>query len=175
MKKAISIVDNEEGSVMVLALVILVLLTILGISSMNTSSVESLIIINDRLYRQSFYKAEGGAFEAAQEIKNDAKTIPSNVNPNLAGPGAGLGYVYEETTTNLRDNTTIAALGAAAVTDPDNNTVKASVFSPGTTGGSMDITKSETILCDFETYGYNTASGGNVHVMIGFKTRVLYQ
>ena len=169
------ILNNEEGSVIVLALIILILLTIIGVSSTTTSSIESQIIINDRLFRQSFYKAESGALEAAQEIKNNAGNNPSQVNPNVAGAGAGLGYIYGATTTNLRNISNMTSLAATASSIPGGSVLKAATFTPGTRGGSLDITKSQSVLCDFEAHGYDNSNGGKVHIMIGFKTRVLYQ
>lgn len=55
-----ALIRNEEGSVIVLALVLLVLLTILGISATQTSTIEVQIASNERHAVQNLYQAEAG-------------------------------------------------------------------------------------------------------------------
>ena len=49
---------SEEGSVLVVSLLILVLLTIIGIAAMNTSNVELKISGNEKAYKMALYAAE---------------------------------------------------------------------------------------------------------------------
>lgn len=51
---------NENGSALIFAILILAVLTIIGISSNKTSTVEVKIASNDKVYKQSFYEADGG-------------------------------------------------------------------------------------------------------------------
>lgn len=60
-------VNNNEGSALIMALLILVVVTIIGVSSMNTSTIEIKIASNDRLYKTSFYAADGGT-EVGREL-----------------------------------------------------------------------------------------------------------
>jgi hypothetical protein len=53
-------VANEQGFVLVTALIIMVLLTIIGIAATNTSVTELQIAGNDRLQKQTFSQADGG-------------------------------------------------------------------------------------------------------------------
>jgi Tfp pilus assembly protein PilX len=62
-------IKNEEGSVIVLSMVLLVFLTILGISATRTSSIEVQIASNERHAVQNLYKAEAGDHYAL-EISN---------------------------------------------------------------------------------------------------------
>lgn len=55
-----TILNNEAGSAIVLALLILAVLTIIGVSSITTSTTEIQIDTNDRLAKMAFYAAEGG-------------------------------------------------------------------------------------------------------------------
>jgi Tfp pilus assembly protein PilX len=52
--------NNEKGSLMVIAVVILMLLTVIGISMTNTTSIELQIAGNDRLSKRAFYAADAG-------------------------------------------------------------------------------------------------------------------
>ncbi|MFH1490183.1 MAG: PilX N-terminal domain-containing pilus assembly protein [Pseudomonadota bacterium] len=58
---------NEEGSVLIVALVMLVLLTIVGISASTTTSIEIQISGNEKFHKMAFYAADGGT-EAGSEI-----------------------------------------------------------------------------------------------------------
>jgi hypothetical protein len=55
------IVDNENGSVMVLAVVLLVLVTILGIAVLTSSSIDTQIAGNELRHKQAFCAAESAA------------------------------------------------------------------------------------------------------------------
>ena len=72
MQKTIFIMSNQQGSVIVIAMVILVLLTILGISATTTSTTEVQISTNTVLHNVAFYTAESG-LEAGRAILTDIK------------------------------------------------------------------------------------------------------
>jgi Tfp pilus assembly protein PilX len=55
-----SLLKNEDGSIIVLAMIMLVLLTLLGISATTTSSIEVQIAANENQALQNLYQAESG-------------------------------------------------------------------------------------------------------------------
>jgi len=61
---------NEDGSVMVVAVLILVLLTIIGIAAMSTTNVELKISGNEKSYKMALYAAEAarGYVEKTPEL-----------------------------------------------------------------------------------------------------------
>jgi Tfp pilus assembly protein PilX len=59
---------KEQGSVVVIALMILVVLTLLGIMATRTSSIDIRIAANEISYKKNFYIAEAGVFREALEI-----------------------------------------------------------------------------------------------------------
>ena len=63
----ISIISNERGSALVVALLMLVVLTLMGILATSTTTVELEISGNDKLYKMAFYQADG-ASEAGSEL-----------------------------------------------------------------------------------------------------------
>jgi hypothetical protein len=79
MAKIISPLNNESGSVIVVAMIILTLLTILGISSTSTSTLEVQIATNSQNHQLDFYTAENGWKEAAMWLESRG-TVPSWVN-----------------------------------------------------------------------------------------------
>lgn len=52
--------NNEEGSITVLALILLALLTLLGISATTTSNIEVQIAGNEDRHKRALYEADGG-------------------------------------------------------------------------------------------------------------------
>ncbi|CAK8721919.1 PilX N-terminal [Candidatus Electrothrix aarhusensis] len=71
------IVNNEEGFVLVLSLMILVVLTLLGISANRTSLIEVQIAGNENIMKMDFYNAEAAAHEMAQRLENEEN--PNNL------------------------------------------------------------------------------------------------
>jgi hypothetical protein len=69
---------NEEGSVLVIALIFLVLLTLLGISITTTSEIEIQISGNERRHKQNLYNAEGAAMEGAQILEETETLEPKD-------------------------------------------------------------------------------------------------
>jgi hypothetical protein len=70
---------NENGVVVVAALMILVLLTIIGVVSINYSNTEVQIAGNELVSQQNFYMAEGAALLAIEELESKTVDIKNNV------------------------------------------------------------------------------------------------
>jgi len=68
MKKTAQILRNEEGSVILVAMIIMVLLLVMGISATNMSSIEMQILRNAIFQKQEFYFTEGGMVEVATDV-----------------------------------------------------------------------------------------------------------
>jgi hypothetical protein len=74
-------IGNEEGSVLVISVVILALLTVIGIAATSTTSIELQIASNDRIYKDNFYHAEGAAMMLARVLENMSETTdPSGID-----------------------------------------------------------------------------------------------
>lgn len=84
MKKTQSTLSNEKGSVLVIALIMLALLTTLGIMSTNTTSIDLQIAQNERLYSEYFNRAEAAAMHAMQTVADaDASDLRNHGDPNF--------------------------------------------------------------------------------------------
>jgi hypothetical protein len=86
--------ENEKGSVTVLAVVLLMLLTLLGAAATTTSSIEAQIAGNEMRYRQAFYAAESaGAYVARRPDLYGPDNITSGTPhyfPNNTVPYVGI-------------------------------------------------------------------------------------
>ena len=89
-----SIVKNqsEQGSITVIALMILVVLTLLGITISRTSTIDVRIAGNEIPFKQNFYVAEGGIHREAAEVgRGNYPVMNINTPIELANQGsAGL-------------------------------------------------------------------------------------
>ncbi len=90
------LLSNEEGSVLVLALLMLIFLTIIGIAATTTTSVELQIAQNERVYTENFNRAEAAAMHATQVLRNIQNNSPTSLqtaggnNPYNSGGGTYL-------------------------------------------------------------------------------------
>jgi hypothetical protein len=87
MKKIKYFLNNENGSVLVAAIMILVLLTIVGIAATKNSNTEQHLATNTLLYERAFYAAEAG-FEHAKGVLKVPYTEQNQANIALGNPGS---------------------------------------------------------------------------------------
>ena len=77
---------EEQGSITIVALLILVVLTILGISLTRTTTLDLRIGTNELVRKQNFYVAEGGVYREAAEVGEGSSYVVANVNqPHKVG------------------------------------------------------------------------------------------
>jgi hypothetical protein len=63
------ILKSEDGSVLVIALIIMVLLTLVGLSTNRTSSIEIQIAGNEMIFKRNLFTAEAAAMEGMQRLE----------------------------------------------------------------------------------------------------------
>jgi Tfp pilus assembly protein PilX len=85
MQKMRFIVTNESGSVLVIALIILVLLTVIGIAATRTSDIELQISGNEKFHRLAFYGAESGWQVAVSWFDDQYPEITTNMGLDTSG------------------------------------------------------------------------------------------
>ena len=81
MKKLIFRLRDKDGSALVMALMILVILTLIGIAATNTSTIEIQIAGNEKTYKEAFYKADAGvSFVVATYPLLSSSSISVDIN-----------------------------------------------------------------------------------------------
>ena len=73
---------KEDGSVLVVALLILVVLTLIGISATTTSEIELQIAGNEKASKVAFYNADSGTYATPKLIRS---CVADNLQPVVAG------------------------------------------------------------------------------------------
>lgn len=105
-----SVKTGEEGFVLVFTLLLMVVVTLLGVSSINTSIFESQMAANDALYKMAFSEADGGANVAGVVIEENV-SCPKGFTATETG-GAALiddNVLIESTSLSLWDISPTAA------------------------------------------------------------------
>jgi hypothetical protein len=87
MPQAISLKKNENGYIIIVALLILALLTIISVSAINMSMTESKIATNELLYEKAFYAAEAGLQQVTEDLRSrylagNSAILAANGDPN---------------------------------------------------------------------------------------------
>ena len=90
---------NETGSVTIIAaLMILVILTLIGISATSTTVVELQIAANDQFHKIAFYNADSGLYgspKVVSAVVNDSAPVP------VGGGTIATGVAYVAPTTSM--------------------------------------------------------------------------
>ncbi|MCD6198998.1 MAG: hypothetical protein J7K15_10595 [Deltaproteobacteria bacterium] len=83
MKRSILSFRNEDGSTLIIAILILLLGTLIGIFAINTSTIEIQISGNDKSHKIAFYGADSGVYTVPKvmspiiDVKGDALPLSS--------------------------------------------------------------------------------------------------
>lgn len=85
MRKALKRINNENGAVLVVALVILGLLMVIGTSITMTSSIELNIARNEKIAKSAFYNAENARILAGRVIRAVFSGTSFNDDDNFDG------------------------------------------------------------------------------------------
>ncbi len=154
-------IKNEDGTVLVVALIILVFLTLIGITITATTEVEIQIAGNERLYKDNLYTAEAAAMECAQMMEELASLDPAG-NPFIKPLGS-------VTLNNIRDDAYWPGNSQASTIDA--NTTFIAIEDGVAEGTTLDMTK--TTLRAYSIYGrrFNTARPnlGRSIVRVGYR------
>ena len=148
---------NEEGSVMVVALLILILLTIIGIASTTTTQIETQIAGNDKTYRINLYRAEAAGMVALQGLDDGSTAALKSLTYTWLHGGLP--------DADIRSATNWSAANSAQALDSGNRYL--AVDEGIVPGGSVDM--SEPSVHEFAVYGRSVQNNGVSIVRIGYK------
>ena len=78
--------QDEQGFVLVVALLVMVVLTILGIAATTNTSIELQIAGNDKVHQATFYESEAGAMLGSELLEQNFGCPGGFSNSGIAGP-----------------------------------------------------------------------------------------
>lgn len=154
---------NQEGSAVVMALLALVVLTIIGVASMNTNVIENQIVRNEKIYQDNFYRAESSAMQGLQML-NTAE--PDELKNRDFDTFAWLKQHDQEL--DMGDASKWTEDNSAEGVFPDS---KFAVAEEGiASGASIDMTATTNVY-DYVARGYSESNTGRAMIEIGYKKR----
>ncbi|MBW1764748.1 MAG: hypothetical protein JRJ23_08420 [Deltaproteobacteria bacterium] len=165
MKKRNLLHKDESGAVLVISLVLLMAMTLLGLSSSRTASIEVLVAGNDKAFKEILYLAEAAVMENAQTIQNGAEEMNTSGSPSR--PAWLVDALPNPNDVKDDDNWVTAQLSAL---DPSGCTLEyISHFKGVTTGESLDMTK-ESNLYTYSVYSRGIRENvAQAYIEIGYK------
>jgi hypothetical protein len=162
----INMLNSENGSVLIVALIFLVLLTLMGVAATTTTNIELQIAHNEISAKNDFYSAEAAAMENIQELENAGDSIKS--------PG-GKTWLHLESQLPIPGDIFDSGNWTDAVANPavnSNNKQKyLTIFEGVVSGDSLDVSKSRVYRYRVVGRGGDLASptAGSAVVEMGFK------
>ncbi|MCU0599125.1 MAG: pilus assembly PilX N-terminal domain-containing protein [Desulfobacterales bacterium] len=114
---------NENGSIIIVALMVLVIMTVIGLLSADTVQVENFIIRNQAIYKQNMSMADAAMMEAFQRFMQIPPDSPNIVDVDgsalawvndMHDPWAAVDWYNVDTSARLLDATNSLAINTAA-------------------------------------------------------------
>jgi hypothetical protein len=158
-----NILVKENGSVLIVALILLVLLTLMGISATMNTDIELQIAGNELIARTNFYRAEAAAMENIQVLDNEGDQIIEVGEYDWLHLEGDL-----PNTDDITDpvNWTDVYSEISATADSRNDQRYLTVFEGVIAGDSLDMTRSR--IYTYRIVGSNRNNGLSI-VEMGFK------
>ena len=172
--RQISRLRNEDGAVLIVSLMMLVLLTLLGISVSTTSDVELQIAGNEMDYKRNMYRAEAAVMDCAQIMDETAEIDLSTAGDWIIPFAEGQAL---ESTGAVRDDDfwdegvdtdNITPGTADAVLDPNGNARYIAIFAGLPPGEDFDSELREFILYG-RYFNPNRPDLGRSIIRIGYR------
>jgi type IV pilus assembly protein PilX len=155
---------GEEGVVVVLALMMLVFLTIMGISATGTTLTEMRIAQNMNEFRQNLYSAECAAMAGAQALENETDiSALEDLSPDWLHSSLPDSDIRSDTNWDPSNGHSNQVL--------DETTRYLAVYQGVASGTSLDIGSQSTSLHDFLIYGCSTENHGEAIIEVGYRKR----
>jgi len=168
MKTITKNINNEQGFVLIVSLLMLMVLMVIGIAASNTTTIELGISGNDKLSKQVFYQAEGAVAEAFRIIANDSS---SNLEDTTL-------YLWLERDP-VGNNVLTVGAGGTELADVHDNTIPSTIWSAATlpmtemagafrgiaSGSSLGMSGSTIHL--FDLYGRSQQNNARTIIKVG--------
>ena len=154
--------QRQKGSIIIIALVLLMLVTLMGISITQITGIEMQVAGNERDYKELFYLAEAAMMEALQRM-DDAS------NQNLRPTTTTFTWLHN-TATNLDSQSVIADTDVSTVSAVNADTARFAATAQGIASGSSLAMTTTSQLYSFEVHGY-AEKRGRAHVAGGYRRR----
>jgi hypothetical protein len=196
------LLNEEQGTAIVAALLILLLLTFVAISATDTTINEKAMLRSEALFEQNFSLAESAALEGLQKLASKDNDDIDDLNPNLISSTStnkdlvvgidseemadivdlldesGDGVIdkndfYTDSNGNGKfDATEKLANPSFEKSDIGSETYRSAIMLPIAESDSLGIAGTKSRLYRFNTIGLSEDNGGKSMILIGYKRRI---
>jgi len=173
------LLENEQGVTIVTVLLLLMLLTLMGVTATKTVINEKKSVRSEAVFEQSFYFAESACLEGVQKMENES--TPEELLAPLIVAGAANEKLlisahdeepFDDTKNlDLDGDTNIDKddLDLLQVSETNADTHRAVVQMPIASGDSLALGSSR--IYSYMSYGMTSAQGGHAMIKLGYKKR----
>jgi len=158
---------KEEGSILIVALIMLVLLTLMGISATTLTDIELQIAGNEMVSRANFYNAEAAAMENIQLLANTGDAITDPTDPTMPWLNLDTELPVPNDITDQANWTNANSQVAVNAINGDQRFL--TVFEGIIAGDSLDMTRSRIYTYRVVGKGEKNPGQGMSLVEMGFR------
>nr|WP_320012046.1 hypothetical protein [uncultured Desulfobulbus sp.] len=199
MRKSIS---NEQGTAIVAALLILLLLTFVALTATDTTINEKAMIRSEALFEQNFSLAESAALEGLQKLANKNNDEMEELNPYLisntstnkdlligsdSAEMADIVDLLDENNDHIIDKNDFytdangngkydsgeeLANPSFEKSDIGTETYRTAVMLPIDDDDSLSVTQTRSRVYRYDNIGLSEDNGGKSVIRIGYKRRI---
>lgn len=167
MRYALKSIANEQGSAIVIALMLLSLLTVMGLWSTRKSNIETLIAGNEVARKQTFYRTEGGVIEGGFAIEEAASGDLRSWAPDWLTEAS---MAPDMTDPDNWDFDGVGGDDTAQESDIDAD-VGFCALDKGITSGDSLLMTGATQVRTYAVYSFHDSRDGQALMEVGYKRR----
>jgi hypothetical protein len=163
-------IHHEKGAIVIIALVLLILVTLMGMTITQITSIEMQVAANERDHKRVFYLAEAAMMEALQRLEN---ALPDELKPNTSDTLPWIHVPYDpndSSTHDLEDKDAMADAAVSAASTVDPNAARYATSAEGVAPGSSLAMTTTSQLYSFDAYGY-AEDRAKALILGGFRRR----
>lgn len=176
------LLGNEQGTAIVAALLILMLLTFVALTATDTTVNEKAMVRNEAVFEQNFAQAESAALEGLQKLASKSNGEIEDLLPKrmsaasdnkdllLDSESDEMGDIIEVVDTN--NDGVINKTDALEVSELNAHAFRTAVMLPAAVGDSISVTSAPSRLYRYNTFGLSEDLGGKALIRIGYKRRI---
>jgi hypothetical protein len=174
--------NNEDGTAIVSALLILMLLTFIALAATDTTINEKSMVRSEAIFEQNFSLAESAALEGIQKLANQstdevdellvAKLTAASENKDLLmeSDSEGMSDILKVLDTN--NDGTIDKNDSLEASELGADSFRAAVLLPINSGDSLSVTSTKSRLYRYNSFGLAEGQNGKILIRIGYKKRI---
>lgn len=173
---------NEDGTAIVTALLILMLLSLVAVTATDTTVNEKAMVRSEAVFEQNFSQAESSALEGLQKLASKGNDEIGNLLPKRLALGSDnkdllldseseeVGDILKVIDTN--NDSVVDKTDALEHSELNTNALRTAVMLPIAVGDSLSVTTAKSRLYRYNTFGLSDDLGGKALICIGYKRRI---